>query len=296
MKTADNKTHSIVRRGRVLLAVLGLLLALFGSRLVQTPQRDGEVLAWVNHQSVTREQLAFAQDRLMGGSAYAMSAEQRQAIINLLIDEELLLQRAENLGTYSSDPGVRKAIVQAVIDEVVEEYRNQVVDTLDLKRFFEQHQAVFERPPRVAVKALRFESQADAQRARAEILAGAKFTQIARDKTSSAIAQLPSSPMPTHMLRRYLGTALTDVALTLEQGETSPPVTHHSGVYLLRATVVQRSEIPAFESVQEKVRTEYQFRGRENALENTIAQLWGAASIDINYDVAGGLAEIEGNF
>ncbi|MFT5481733.1 MAG: hypothetical protein ACI9GW_000378 [Halieaceae bacterium] len=296
MSAISNKPYLNLRLGRLLLAVLGLLLALFGSRLVQTPQRDGEVLAWVNHQAVTREQLVFAQGRLMGGAANTPSAVQRQSIINLLIDEELLLQRAEGLGTYSSDPGVRKAIVQAVIDEVVEEHRTQVAGTQELKRFFERHQAVFERPSRVAVEALRFESQSDARQARAAIRAGAEFAQFTRDKTVGAVSQLPSSPMPSHMLRRYLGTTLTDVALTLEQGETSLPVVHQGSVYLLRAAAVQTAEIPAFESVREKVRVEYQFRGRERALENTITQLWRAAVIDINYDATGGIADIEGSF
>ena len=94
MRAGNDKVHLILRRGRLALALLGLALALFGTGSMLPPHEDDEVLVWVNHQPVTAEQLAFAEERLTGGSSDKLSATQRRSIINLLIDQELLLQRA----------------------------------------------------------------------------------------------------------------------------------------------------------------------------------------------------------
>jgi hypothetical protein len=284
-----DKTQLIFREGRVLLALLGLVLALYGSMSVQPVAEDRDVLVWVNEQPVTGAQLAFAEERLSRGSAEGRGATQRESIIELLIDEELLLQRAEVLGTYGTDPGVRKAIVQAVIDEVVEDFLAEPVDPRLLKLFYREHRAVFERPPRVAVEALRFSDLPQARWARTEILAGTGFAEIARTAEAQAIPHLPSSPLPAHMLRRYLGTSLATIALALERGQTSQPVIGPDGIYLLRATAVNPSEVPELEDIGADVEAEYRIRGREAALEDAVAGLWRRASVKVNEDAVVGV-------
>lgn len=291
MSINSDKAHTIVTRGRLVLALLGLALALFGSQAVQPPGEDGDVLVWVNQQPVTLEQLALAEERLTGGSPESLNAMQRQSIIELLIDEELLLQRAENLGTFATDPGVRKAIVQAVIDEVVAEFLAQPVDTRQLKLFYLDHRAVFERPARVAVEALRFSKLSDARQAQAAIVAGTQLTEVARSPNAKLISHLPSSPLPAHMLRRYLGASLAGIALTLEQEETSHPVIRPDGVYLLRATAVLPAEVPEFEDLLADVESEYRVRGRDMALERAIAELWRRAEIAFSPEAEDGIAK-----
>ena len=45
--------------------------------------------------------------------------------MQILIDQELLLQRAEKLDLLSTDPGLRKAAVAAAIDQVVTDFLAQ---------------------------------------------------------------------------------------------------------------------------------------------------------------------------
>lgn len=293
MRAISDKAHPIVRTGRILLALLGLALALFSSKSVQPPYQEGEVLAWVNQQPVTSGQLTFAMDRLTGGSPGSLSAAQRQAISELLIDEELLLQRAESLGIHGTDPGVRKAIVQAVIDSVVENFLAEPVDSQRLKLFYQQHAAVFGRPVRVAVEVLRFTNLPDAERAHAALLSGAAFADVGRTANARTIPQLPSSPLPVYVLQRYLGSRLTDIALSLEQGEVSDPVKRSNGVYLLHTRAVTPSVVPDFNEIREEVEAEYRHRGRETALEKTLVNLWRSADIDFNQEVADGLSVTE---
>ena len=287
MRANNDKAHPGVKQLRVVLALLGLLVAMFGSHLIPVFHSSNDVLVWVNTQPVTAEQLAFAERRLMGESGKSLTEAERQSVIELLIDEELLLQRAQSTGTFAADPAVRKAIVQAVIDKTVADFQRRPVSSRQLKRFYQQHLGVFERPARIAIQALRFENHSEAQQAYSALLAGARFDEVGRTPVASPIAHLPSSPLPMHMLRRYLGNSLTEVALALQEGHVSEPVVRPDGVYLLRARTVQPAEIQRFEQVRDGVEAEYDFRGRESALEKAVAQLWTQSDIEINKQVAG---------
>lgn len=289
MTETGDKAHSNTPGGRVLLALLGLTLALFGSNPLKSPAETEDVLVWVNQQPVTSAQLAFAVERLTESSPVSLSATQRQSILELLVDEELLLQRAETLGLYAADPGIRKAVVQAVIDRVVTDFLSKPVDVQQLRLFYREHQSVFERPLRMAVGVLRLADMQEAERARAALLAGANTEDMGNADAAGTLSHLPSSPLPAHVLRRYLGPALTELALTLEQGETSEPIRRSDGVYLLRARVVEPAEVPEFDEVRAQVEGEYRRRGRDWALDQTLAQLWQSADIEFNLKVTDGL-------
>ncbi len=289
MRGSKYKGHLYTTGARGLLALLGLTLALLGSSPIEPRVQAGNVLVWVNQHPVTSEQLAFVAQRLTDVSPDNLSAQQRQSVLELLVDEELLLQRAETLGMYGADPGIRKALVQAVIDRVVAEFLANSVDVQQLRHFYRQHRAVFERPMRVAVEVLRFGNLQDAERAHAALLGGADFADIGNAVDAKEFSHLPSSPLPAHMLRRYLGSTLTDIALTLVQGEVSDPIQRSDGVYLLRAWDVTPAEVPDFDEVRAVVEGEYQRRGRDRALENTLVDLWEKADIDLNRKVKGGL-------
>ena len=71
MTETSDKAHSNTPGGRVLLALLGLTLALFGSNPLKSPAETEDVLVWVNQQPVTSAQLAFAVERLTESSPLA---------------------------------------------------------------------------------------------------------------------------------------------------------------------------------------------------------------------------------
>jgi parvulin-like peptidyl-prolyl isomerase len=289
MTTSCGKADQNTSGGRIMLALLGLALALFGSTPLQRPAETEDVLVWVNHQPVTSAQLSFAVKRLIESAPDGLNEAQRESILEFLVDEELLLQRAEMLDLYHADPSVRKTVAQAVIDRVVTNFLSKPVDLQQLLLFFRYHQSVFERPPRAAVEVLRLANLQLAERARAAILAGANIKDIDYADDVGTLSHLPQSPLPAHVLRRYLGTSLADVAFTLKQGQTSEPVLRADGVYLVRTRFVEPAEVPEFNEVRVQVEGEYGRRGRDWALDQTLAELWQSADIEVNKDVTAGL-------
>jgi hypothetical protein len=288
MWRAGSRVHrNIIGSGWIFLAAVGLILALAGARIEQPRDATGETLVWVNERPVTRDQLGHAEHRLNRGGG-SLGEEELRLAINMLIDEELLLQRAETLGVLVADPGVRKAIVQSAIDRIVREFTARPIDPQQLKQFYRDHHAVFARPARVAVAALRFDGLAEALAARAVVSTDGSWAALAASPGAQPPLQLPGLPLPAHALRRYLGPGPTEVALALAPGEVSQPVDGAGGVYLLQVTEVIPASLPSYEEIVPVVRQEYLARGREAALTRQLAALWQSADVQFNPRVAAG--------
>ena len=265
-----------------LLAVVGLLLAMAGARSHRPDDFPAQVLVWVNERPVTSARLRYAERRLKKAVSGELIEAERRLLIDLLIDEELLLQRAEMLGVVEADPGVRKAIVQAAISDIVREFVDRRPARHQLEDYYWHHRAVFERPARVALTALRFDTLAAAQRARASIAVGDRWADLEAGPEAKPLPYLPESPLPMHVLRRYLGPGPASVAQSLKPGEVSHPVEGAGGAYLLRVTDAVYPSVPQFSEIEAVVREEYLSRGREAALTRKLAQLWNRADIQFS--------------
>ena len=260
--------------GRALIALAGLSIALIGSDLdFKSIAATDNVLVSVNQQPITVQQLNFAAQRLTGSSADTLDTDQKNTIVNLLIDEELLLQRAELLGIASADPGIRKALARAVISRTVIEFLDRPINEQQLHTFYLEHRALFSQPLRLELQAYQFEHLEQAQQAFAS-------AEIPAEQRSL----LPASALPAHMLRRYLGNPLADIALTLAPGETSMPIQRPDGVYLLHLTAKQPERLSPLTEVHPQVEAEYRRRGRDMALQTRLVTLRQQAQITVDRD------------
>jgi hypothetical protein len=278
-----------VSGGWGLLACLGLTLALAGADIPTSPEPEQGILLWVNEYPISATQLSHAERRLSGEHSGGVSESERRVVLELLIDEELLLQRAESLGIPDSAPGVRKAIVQAAISEIVEDFLRRPFDEPMLEQFYVHHRAVFEHPGRRAIAALRFDKLSAARRAADAYANGSRWVDLAAMPQAQPVRYLPGSPLPAHVLRRYLGPTLANVALALRPGEISDPVESAGSAYLIKLITVDAPFVPAFSEILPDVRAEYLSRGRETALADKLALLWRRADIRFNPQVVGKL-------
>ena len=260
--------------GRALIALAGLSIALIGSDLdLKSKSAADNVLVSVNQQPITFQQLNFASRRITGSSAEKLDAEQKNTIVKLLIDEELLLQRAELLGIASADPGIRKALARAVISQTVTEFLDRPIDEQQLQTFYLEYRALFAQPLRLELQAYKFERMEQAQQAFAS-------AEIPAHQPSL----LPASALPAHMLRRYLGNPLADIALTLTEGETTAPLQRPDGIYLLHLIAKQPEQISPLTEVRPQVEAEYRRRGRDMALQTRLVTLRQQAQITVDSD------------
>jgi hypothetical protein len=138
--------------------LVGAALAVFYIvRIPETAEPTDDAVAWVNDRPISRASYesalqAVAADR-KGGT---LREDDRDRVLQRLIDQELLIDRALELGLHERDPQIRNQLVTAMIDFLVRRAEDEAtaVDETALRDFYEDQKFRFERSPqyRVAVE------------------------------------------------------------------------------------------------------------------------------------------------
>ena len=138
--------------------LLGAAAAVFYMvRLPDTAGPAADAVAWVNDQPILRSSYesalrAVAGDRKTG----TLRKDDPDRVLQRLIDQELLIDRAIELGLDERDPQIRNQLATAMIDFLARRAEDEAstVDEATLRTFYEQQSFRFQRNPqyRVAVE------------------------------------------------------------------------------------------------------------------------------------------------
>lgn len=290
MTQTANNTNPIFRG---IFAIAGLLLVLVGSNTqIQHLDYSAHTLVLVNQKPITKATLTVARQR---SNALTNTLQQQQGplLMQRLIDDELILQRAESLGVLEADPGIRKILARSAINKINTESESLPISKSQLRDFYDDHQAVFERPARFAIQAVRFLTTEDALAARRQILAGSRLSETVSFADGAVLIEMPRSLLPTHMLRRYLGTGLTDTILQLDQDRLSQPIAQDGGLYLIHLLKIKASQAIPFQQAQSDIIIEFRSRQRQRALLEALALYKERADIRLNSSLLEQLARNE---
>jgi len=139
--------------------LVGAALAVFYIvRLPETPERATEdAVAWVNDRPVFRSSYESALQAVAGDRKGGMlRQDDRERVLQRLIDQELLIDRAIELGLHERDPQIRNQLATAMIDFLVRRAQDEArtADETELRAFYEEQRFRFQRSPqyRVAVE------------------------------------------------------------------------------------------------------------------------------------------------
>ncbi len=138
--------------------LLGAALAVyFILRLPETEEPVSDAVAWVSDRPISRASYenalqAVASDRKSG----TLRADDRARVLERLIDQELLIDRAIELGLHERDPQIRNQLVTAMIDFLVRRAEDEAaaVSETELRTFYDAQGFRFNRRPqyRLAVE------------------------------------------------------------------------------------------------------------------------------------------------
>ncbi len=136
----------------------GAALAVF--YMVRVPDAvspAGDVVAWVNGRPIARESYenalgAVANDRKTG----MLRDGDRERVLDRLIDQELLIDRAVELGLHERDPQIRNQLATSMIDFLVRRAEDEAraATEAELRAFYDAERFRFERAAqyRIAVE------------------------------------------------------------------------------------------------------------------------------------------------
>ena len=288
-KIVANSSNSV----RAFIGLLGLLLILAGSNTqINWQNQPIDTVVLVNQQPVTESALQVARQRSGRFMVDVPVQDRDKQLLQRLIDDELILQRAEELGILQADPGIRKLLARSAINTVVRESQALLIKEPELIAFYNDHQAVFQQPQRIKLQAAQFDDLEMANISRNAVLLGDSLKKTV-SLGGGKILPIPVSPLPKHMLIRYLGISLTDLAIELSATQISQPIVQGDNIYLLQVIENQPAILMPFEQVRETVMTELISRQRRDSLATTLEELKQTASIQFNLSLLGQLASTD---
>jgi parvulin-like peptidyl-prolyl isomerase len=270
-------------------AALGIALAAVGlvrgGTLPDAALASGEV-ARVNGVPIRSDELERLLGALDADKRNPVAEGDRARVLARLVDEELLVQRALEIGLADSEPGVRKALVQALVDSVVAEAESEEPDASELRRFYEENREYFGAGERIRVERLVFRASSRpgdpaerARQARQALVEGRPLEAVAAELADEPLVPVPASALPAAKLREYLGDDLARQALAAPEGAWSEPRESAEGVQLLRVAERQRAESAPFDAVAHQVAAEWRRRQGDRALREYLDFLRAQAEI-----------------
>jgi parvulin-like peptidyl-prolyl isomerase len=271
-------------------ALAGALLAASGLVENQLNPLDAGIIASVDGEAIYLAQYQSHLELLQRDRRQALSRQEREQVLQRLVEERLLIRRAEQSGLTRSETAVRKAIVDAMIE-------NAVIDTAvaaptegELQTFYSANSVYFTPAALLQVRRLVFRGEDADQRAasaRRDLLAGLDFDAVQRELANPGIVALPSSPIPANRLQNYLGPSLTEAAVQLPSGGVSPVLSNSGALVLLQVVQSVPAQQPPLAAVREQVLREYQRRRRDEALQDYLQELRAEADIRVNESLLG---------
>lgn len=285
-----------VARPRVLLglgAVVGFVCAVTGLLAPEVRHRllPANAVAAVNGELVRREDFERAVVALASDRRNPVDVEEKQHVLQRLVDEELLIQRALELGLARYDRQVRADLVAAMVHSVVSEAAGRDPSDGDVEAFYREHRDYFTQPGRVRLRQIfvatmgagRMAEDAvvRAREAADRLRAGEPFAAVRRALGDAEVAPLPEGPLAPAKLQEYLGPTAVRAVLQLAPGEVSNPVRSAGGysIFLLIDREVER--IPPLDEIVSEVRAELRRRAGDRELRVYLDTLKERATIKV---------------
>lgn len=273
------------RRYLVIGALLGAGLAASGIVQRVGAGFGANVIAKIDGESLSAAAYSSSLQAAQKKSEKPLSWEQQQQVLQAMIDERLLLQHALQSGLLETDTAVRRALLDAVVENIVSAYKGVEPTDAELQLFYAEHGSYFRKPSMVTLQRMVFRgSQAleNAELAHARLTTGEAFESVKAQFASPDILTLPTGMLPASRLDAYLGPTLSQAALSLPRGQFSSPLPADGSYVILRSADTESARKPPLNTVHSQVVREFKRWRNDLALQDYIADLRRSAEIRIN--------------
>ncbi len=247
----------------------GFVLAFMSIMQPGTKTLPASAAASVNGEIISNERYSQALTRFENDSREPVSAADAAWILDRLIDEELLLQRASELDLVTGSASVRSAILDALIAKITQGARANTLGNKELQDWYEKNAALFRPDPRYAIQVFRFQDQASAR--------DANTPELAKEKGRTL--NMPAGLLPVRKILDYAGAAVAAQIPDLPTNSLSSPF--ESNQRWSRVFMLEREEQNdmAFLGNEALIRAEWQRRQADQALRRYIENLRKEAKV-----------------
>lgn len=258
------------RRHAAWVAVVGLAAA--GCGRGAAPQAP-EVVARIGGNDVRYEEFGAYVERQLGERGSGLSSDVLSRLFDRFVDERLLADLAVERGLVPAGSDLRVAV-----DRLLGAEEDGEPSAAEVETWYRDHEQELERPERVRLRQILVDDRATAERALADIAAGADFADVA--KRYSRDPSAAAGGAQGELARDELPPVFADAIFRLEPGEVSEIFEADYGFHLFQ--VVER--LPAAAAPLAAVRDEIRSRLRQQRADLRLAAL--AAEARDRYNVA----------
>ena len=261
----------------VLGVFVGISLAIFSSIQDTNFEVDNNWVARVGDIEISREKYLLQLEGLNLDKRVPLKEEDRVFVLERMIEEELLIQRAKDLGMFSTNTMIRGAIVQQMINMIISENSLDIVSTSQLKEFYEENKGFFTSADRLRLKQIYFSDEKGGALERAQNaylhLVQRNNLDVIDSKSDESALEVPNTLMTLSKVREYIGPSLMQIAKMLKPGEFTSPKKVIGGYKIIVLLERRDASPPDFKEIRDRVKSEYQKRKDDEALRDYLNQL-----------------------
>lgn len=270
-----NRSYSFVLFAGIL---IGALMAAY-SVIEKSNISDYKWAAKIEDTSIPMEKYLTQLDGLSKDKRSPLTQKDKEYVLERMIEEELLIKRAIDLGMLNDNPMARGTIVQQMIKTIIAENARYEISDSELESFFQENSGFFTKSSRLRIQQIYFsneqlkdDSLVVAKKAYDLLKRGDDFESVSKLGSPSAL-KIPNSLMTLSKVREYIGPSLMNLARELEINSFTSPIEVSGGYKIIYLIDKKMASPPQFNDIKASVSSEFLKRKDDQSLRSYLENL-----------------------
>jgi hypothetical protein len=270
-----NRFYSFVLFAGIL---IGALMAAY-SVIEKSNISDYKWAAKIEDTSIPMEKYLTQLDGLSKDKRSPLTQKDKEYVLERMIEEELLIKRAIDLGMLNDNPMARGTIVQQMIKTIIAENARYEISDSELESFFLENSGFFTKSSRLRIQQIYFsneqlkdDSLVVAKKAYDLLKRGDDFESVSKLGSPSAL-KIPNSLMTLSKVREYIGPSLMNLARELEINSFTSPIEVSGGYKIIYLIDKKMASPPQFNDIKASVSSEFLKRKDDQSLRSYLENL-----------------------
>jgi len=258
--------------------LLGALMAAY-SVIEESNISDYKWAAKIEDTFIPMEKYLTQLDGLSKDKRSPLTQKDKEYVLERMIEEELLIKRAIDLGVLNDNPMARGTIVQQMIKTIIAENARYEISDSELESFFQENSGFFTKSSRLRIQQIYFsneqlkdDSLVVAKKAYDLLKRGDDFESVSKLGSPSAL-QIPNSLMTLSKVREYIGPSLMNLAKELEINSFTTPIEVSGGYKIIYLIDKELASPPQFNDIKASVSSEFLKRKDDQSLRSYLENL-----------------------
>ena len=258
--------------------IIGASLAAF-SVIERSNLSNYEWAAKIEDVSIPMDKYLLQLEGLSKDKRSPLTLKDKEYVLERMIEEELLIKRAIDLGMLNNNPMARGTIVQQMIKTIISENDRYEVSESELQNFFEENKGFFTKSSRLRIQQIYFSNELlkgkaleEAKKVYGLLQQGTDLKDAAKYGSPSAL-KIPNSLMTLSKVREYVGPSLMNRAKTLEINGFTDPFEVSGGFKIIYLLDKDLAKSPDFNEIKSSISSEYLKRRDDQSLRSYLENL-----------------------